>query len=391
MANHIRGRGPLPCRLMIIAERPGPEDYERRKAFVGPGADELFARIWKTLKRGRDDFYATYLVKRFSMEPITQAEIDEWAQAVKVELLRCKPEVVIGVGYAVTRAFVPHLRDVPGDTFQGLAFPVRYGKAESAVTTLVPIVHPMMAIMSPDRYQNALTTGLHAVRDVLMGQRTHHTAARPFVYQVGLANFGKPGMLLASDTEGSARAPECVTLAYGNKGNVACIETHEHRKAVPFLGASLHHAKAVIFHNAPHDVHVLEDGLQIDNLPPVHDTQIMAYLLDLPQSLKVLAYRELGYLMDDYSDLVDPIDEARVRAHLTWALAQWESGIAKLQSRAVRIETVRAKVKKAKRVTKKAIAERFKKLHAQSDIPPNRVISGLRRMLATDAGESDDE
>jgi hypothetical protein len=60
----------------------------------------------------------------------------------------------------------------------------------------------------------------------------------------------------------------------------------------------------------------------------------------------------------------------------------------------VRIETVRAKVKKAKRVTKKAIAARFKQLHAASDIPPNRVISGLRRMLATDAGdagESDDE
>jgi uracil-DNA glycosylase family 4 len=387
MANHIRGRGPLPSRLMIIAERPGPEDYERRKAFVGPGADELFARIWKTLKRGRDDFYATYLVKRFAMTPIEQADIDEWAQAVKVELLRCKPEVVIGVGYAVARAFIPHLRDIPGDTFQGLAFPVRYGKAESAVTTLVPIVHPMMAIMSPDRYQNALTTGLHAVRDVLMGQRTHHTAVRPFVYRVGLANFGKPNMLLASDTEGSADAPECVTVAYGNKGNVACIETHEDRKAVPFLGASLHHAKAVVFHNAPHDVHVLERGLQIDNLPPVHDTQIMAYLLDLPQSLKVLAYRELGYLMDDYSDLVDPIDEARVREHLTRALAVWESGIAKLQYRAVRIETVRAKVKKAN-------AARFKQLHAASDIPPNRVISGLRRMLATDAGdagESDDE
>lgn len=386
MARIIFGDGPLPNRLMIVSERAHFEDYEQERILVGPPGQELWARVWRVLRLARSDFYVTALVKTAGMDAPTAVEIAAFAPRLKAEIARCKPELILAVGYHAARWFLPQFADVSGDFFHGLAFPFAYGKLQPRQCTVIPIVSPAAALTQPDRYQNALTNDLTAVREFLKRERSYHQPHRPRVYEVGLASFGKPDQVLGCDTEGSVDAPECVTIARGGVHGmeVACLETWEHGNVYPFMHESLRHAKTIALHYALHDLKVLRRLMRIDDLAPVHDTMMQAYLLDLPQSLKVLAYRELGYEMSEYLDLVTPMDAAQVKATLEHKARIWQEEHEALQRRAERIETKKAAAEKKKRVTKKAIAARYKKLQARhaDTLPPMRVVSGILRMIA---------
>lgn len=382
MIHRVRGDGPMPNRLMIIGERPGPDEHEQGRGFVGPSGQELWKRIWKICKLTRADFYVTNLVKTFSMEPPTDEEIARDADILRAELLRVRPAIILTIGYHAARQLLPQFKEVRGEFFSGLAFEFHYGKAVRRCATVVPIVHAAAALRSPDRYQNQLSDDLRAVKRVLDGAQAIHVAQRPSPYRVGLAGFGKEGFVLGVDTEGSQAAPECVTLAHNTK-ECCLVEVYEGHKQ--FLAPSLSHAKAWAIHYALHDVPILKSlGARV---PVVHDTMLEAYLLGLPQSLKVLAYRELGYEMSEYSDLVDPLDEQLVKTTLLVKAEQWTNAHIALEQKAVRIEVKKAQGKR--RVTKKAIAARYKKLLRTSDAPPLRVVKGVQRMIArTDADNS---
>lgn len=247
-------------------------------------------------------------------------------------------------------------------------------------TLVVPVCHSSAALRQPDRYQNQLTSDLRAVKEVLDGARQIHRTRRPAPYRVGLAGFGKEGLTLGLDTEGSTASPECVTLAQSEKA-VACIETTDGKRP-QFLKPSVEGAQRLAIHHSKHDVAVLRT-LGIDHLPRVDDTMLQAYLLGLPQGLKVLAYRECGFEMSDYSDLVDPLDEALVRRTLQEQVNIWmhlHGGAAQCaETKAER----RAKLLHTKK-TKKMVASILKRELARMGpvLPPLRVVKGVARMLA---------
>lgn len=387
MSTGLAGIGPKPTHLMILGERPGPEDWEDREAFVSQASNELFARIWKVLRLNKDDVYCTYLFDRFTGMEFDPRCLSEQYDRVRKEILRVRPTCIAVLGYHGARFLLPELRGMNGDFFHGKAFAYTYGRLQPRTTTMVPLAHLSSALTQPDRYQNQLTRDLECVRDVLAGDGVHHRVKRPDVYQVGLASYCEHNLLLGSDTEGSVRQPECITLARGTGStdkpspHVACIETWEHGKAVPFTKASMENAAAIVFHYAIHDLKVLRT-LGITHFRKVHDTMIGAYLLDLPQSLKVLAWRELGYVMSEYADLVEPLDVALVRSTLLRAAERWAQRHKQLLQQAEKIETTLARVKKKKRVTKKAIAARYKSLQAKNpSLPPLRVVTGVVRMI----------
>lgn len=110
---------------------------------------------------------------------------------------------------------------------------------------VVPVVHSAAALRAPERYQEQLTRDLRAVADIraavaavsadahasdrATGDAVHHPAPvhrtaplAPFV--IGLAEFGREGLRLGLDSEGSAAVPECVSLAHDTR-HAACIET----------------------------------------------------------------------------------------------------------------------------------------------------------------------
>lgn len=471
----IAGDGPTPSDVLILGERPGVEEYEQGRPFVGPAGRELWARVWKILRLNRDDVYVTNLVKTFSTAPPTADEIRRDAARLRAELQKVRPQLIVTIGYHAARALLPQFVGKKGEFFHGLPFAYTYGKLTPRTAIVIPCCHSSAALRQPDRFQQQLTDDLREVKAALDaiadgGLVLPHGSHRPQPYRVGLAAFGRAGQILGVDTEGNKTHPECVTVARGAI-EVACVETPDGaQSATPFLGASLHHAKALAIHYSFADVPTLKT-LGITDLPPIHDTMLQAYLLGKPQGLKVLAYRELGYEMDAYLDLVQPLDDTLVQDTLAAQLGAWESAVELLQAKAVRIATKRAatttvvnindeydvsimrpgpwgnpfkigrdgtraqviekfrqhliddpklrargiKALRGKRlgcvcapqpchgyvwadvcnahvrVTKKAIAAIFKRLHAKSDVPANRVISGLRRMLTTKDEISEDE
>lgn len=394
MSTLIHGEGARPCRLMIVGERPGVEEHSAGRPFVGPAGKELWAHVWKILRLSRSDFFVTNLVRTFSTAPPTREEIrDHWGYLV-ADLQRVQPEIIITIGYHAARALLPQFQGVKGDYFHGLAFPFTYGRVRPRTAVVVPCCHSSAALRQPDRYQNQLSDDLRAVRRVIGGGQNHFVSRPCEPYRVGLAGFGQPDLHVGVDTEGSIRDPQAVTGS-AHRNEAFCIELQPGQERTPFLKAALEHAKALRIHHAKYDLQVLHAlgimDVRREQLPRVDDTMLMAYLLGEPQSLKVLAYRHLGLPMSEYADLVEPIDEAQVRATLEAQLARWQETLATLEAEALTKATTRARLL-GTRVTKKATAMFLKRLRAKSGLPENRVISGLRRMLTvTEAAGADDD
>lgn len=317
MPKFILGDGPTgnDCDLMIVGERPGGEEYEAGRSFVGPAGRELWDRLRRIVGLRRARCYTTNLVKTFSVKPPSKAEIlrDQWR--LQAELYKVRPRVILTVGYHAARWFLPQFAEVNGDLFHGLAFDYHYGRFPPGQALLVPACHSAAALRQPDRFQNQFTQDLEALAAVLQGRRHAHVVHPLVPYHVGLASVLAQSGALGFDSEGYPRDPQCLTLSNWHN-EVACVETFEQgakTKALPLVQDAFDQALTIDIHNAKSDVklaHAL--GLRL-SMRKVRCTMIMAYLLGLPQSLKTLSYRLLGYEMGSYEDLVQPLDDALVR------------------------------------------------------------------------------
>lgn len=373
----IYGDGPTPNDLMIVGERPGIEEHIAGIGFVGPAGQELWARIWKILRLGRDAFYVTNLVKTFTTAPPHRTEILRDAPLLNAELQRVQPKIIVTIGYHAARAFLPQFEGINGDYFHGLAFPFTYGRLHPRTATIVPVVHASAALRQPNRYQHQLTDDLRAVRRCLDGTQPPHRTVRPAPHRISLATFSKEGLSLGLDTEGTVAAPECVTLT-ANGRRVACVDVHDGKRP-KFLKPAIEHAKRLYIHNAPHDWQILHT-LGIRDLPRVDCTMLMAYLLELPQSLKVLAYRELGYVMSEYEDLVAPLDAQVVRATVR---EFYEAHRSRPDARTKR-NSVDARRRQRECSTRKPDREEA----ASSPKVPTRALTSIKGILDKDADKS---
>jgi len=349
----ILGEGPSPCDVMIVGERSGREEYEQLRPFVGPAGDELWSRLYRTCKLRREDVWTTNLVKTFSVKPPTPAEIARDAPILRSELYKVRPSVIITVGYYAARALLPQFADTTGDVFHGLAYPYTYGRLRPTTATVIPCVHSAAALRQPERYQNQLTDDLLAVARVLRGEQQLHTSHRLRVFPAGLAGFGREGQTLGVDTEGTAQSPEAITLAGAEQDHLThCSEVWE-RPPSKYLGAALRHSRRLYIHHLKHDWQVLATlGIDLAECRgQVDDTMLMAYVLGLPQSLKVLAYRLCGLEMSSYDDLIRPLDESLVRVQLQ---ELYEKASAEREATA----TAKADAKKAEAEARRSVTRR---------------------------------
>lgn len=314
----VGGARPRPCRLFLCGERPGREELAAGIGFVGPAGQELWTRMEFLGLPAREHWYVTNLVKTFSMNPPSATDIAEWGPRLRQELTLVQPEVIVTVGYHAARFFLPQFEGVKGDYFHGLGFGISYGRLHPRAAVVVPVVHSAAALRQPDRYQQQLTNDLQAVARALdqgpTGDSRLHATTRLTPYAVGLAAFGRPHEAIGCDTEGTRTETQAVTLARSRK-DAFLAETFA-QPLPKFARAALTQAKTVYLHNAVHDLQAL-DRLGVDTTRlTIDDPMLMAYLLGLPQSLKILMYREFGIEMSDYSDLVEPLDETNVRTTL---------------------------------------------------------------------------
>lgn len=399
----VFGDGPQPSRLMLVGERPGPQEYEQGRGFVGPSGEELWARLWRVARLQRRDFYVTNLVKTFSpaLAPPTKAEIHQWAPMLRAEIAACQPAIIVTVGYHAARWFLPQFEDMAGDFFHGLAFGYAYAEparnpkghlltcafgepwlgphplcaAETERVTgqatpvppafrgasalVLPMIHSAAALRQPERYQQQLTDDCCALRRVVKGQQGAHVEASVVPYESGLAGY-LHNEALGLDTEGTVAHPEAISLSH--------YEDHAYLGEVfaaapsPAVAPAVQSARALYIHNAKYDWQVLDTptfGIDLTALAHdnrLHCTMELAYLLGQAQALKVLAYRLFGLRMQEYSDLVRPYDDTRVHQQL-------EATYEIIQDRVEEWRYLTGQIAKAQRACAAAVRRDRKRCH----------------------------
>lgn len=326
MPTIVHGDGPTPCRVMVVGERPGIEEARTGRPFVGPAGDELWSRLRRICKLERSDVFTVNLVRTFSTDAPTREEIARWSQDLRVDLYRCSPTYILTIGYHAARWFLPQYEDVNGDYFHGLPHHFTYGRTHVRRAIVIPCVHASAALRQPNRYQNQFTDDLTVAAHVLSGARSPRTPVDIHPYRVGLAGC-RPGTRYGCDTEYSptTRRVQSIQLSWGEQHEAALVAFPSTRATVvptPLIDA-IEQSGSLVCHMAKAEMHSLT-RLGIDTTPlRIEDTMLKAYLLGLPQSLKVLAFRLLGWRMSEYEDLIAPVDAAVVRSTLEVAYGRW--------------------------------------------------------------------
>jgi len=309
MPRIARAQGPCPSPLLMLSERPGWEEARAGQLGVGPAGIELWTRLSLAGAPAQDQWYYTKLIKTFTGEDVTSTELLLAGAAMRKELALAQPQLIVAVGTRVTRWLLGERLSL--DAAHGLVH-----WSTRAKCAVLPIVHPDAALKQPGQYMSALVDDCAAVAQaahaVIEGEALAVHEAQPPVSGSGVP---PPRPFMGCDTEGYVEAPECISLSSGGIATVI----HAHMADALSLPQNL----VPSFHNATHDIRVLEAmGIAVAEF---HDTMLMAYLLnEHMQGLKPLAYR-LGLRLDDYTSLIAPLDDQRVAHALRSYVQRWSS------------------------------------------------------------------
>ncbi len=345
MARIVPGDGPAPCALMLVGERPGWEEARAGRPFVGPSGTELWHRLALAGAPDRNHWYVTNIVQTYSKDPPTANEAILGGARLRREIACVRPQLIVAAGAWAMRWFLGH--DANQDALHGL---VHVSKRHSGL--VVPIVHPAAALRQPGMYMSALVDDCATVaRAIAMVEPLVHEARTPDTEATGIVWRDRVS-IVGCDTEGYVEAPECISLS---RDGCAVVALADNVTGVRSITKNL----ALSFHNAVHDLRVLEAmGVTVHEF---HDTMLMAYLLnEHVQGLKPLAYR-LGLRLDDYDSLIAPLDDQRVEAVLRHYLARYAGHLR-------RVERLRGTRKaEAKRAVPKAVGAITRLLASPND------------------------
>lgn len=305
-----------PCaRVMFVAGYPG-------ETFDFQGSRELEYWLWKHCQLTREEVFITHIGRRpvaKGKDPLP-ADLAAGAEDLALEIAGVQPDVIVPLDQLSVQHLLGPWAYV--DMTQGLAHRTPRG-------AVLPITGPGAASIDSNHYAH-MVHGFEALGTFLRGELPYHEIdTTPGQYCEftdahvrGSVEFHTSD-ILAIDTEGYIDAPWCLTFSWAH-GKAGLIRTTS-RDAIECLRFSIADQRpTIVMHYAPHDLRVCAAmGLDIDALGvPVHDTMQLAYIANLPQSLKPLSYRLARMRMREYSDLIAPHDERVARDWLQRQLAR---------------------------------------------------------------------
>ena len=323
MGRIVKATGPVPCRYMIVAERPGKVEAQRGYCLCGPSGQELDRYLFVNAGISRDAVYCTNLVKDWrDDEAPTIEEIERDKLTLMEEVWQVHPVYIILLGLYAARAFLGP--DIDMEVFNGCCFPditicaqcrqisclsgrkeesdglpiVRScSHAEVSTFKVMPIIHVAAGLHQP-RYAAQIAWGFEQFGRMIKGEEMPSGHLRDIesnpLYKELESFIVKKGVV-GMDTEGTVEAPWCLS-ASDMEGCGAVIKPG---KRVD-ISSSL-----TILHNSIHDLQVL-DAMNV-KLGEWTDTMTMASLLGTePLGLKALARRHAGMVMSEYSEVVAP-------------------------------------------------------------------------------------
>jgi uracil-DNA glycosylase family 4 len=289
MGRIVKATGPVPCRYMIVAERPGKVEAQRGYCLCGPSGQELDRYLFVNAGISRDSIHCTNLVKDYrDDESPSEEEIQRDWPLLEEELHIVCPDYIMAMGLYAARAFLGP--DIDMEVFNGCCFP-------RITRCIMPIIHVAAGLHRP-RYAAQIAWGFEQFGRMIKGEEMPSGHLRDIesnpLYKELESFIVKKG-IVGMDTEGTAEAPWCLS-ASDMEGCGAVIRPG---KRVD-VSSSL-----TVLHNSIHDLQVL-DAMNV-KLGEWTDTMTMASLLGTePLGLKALARRHAGMIMSEYSEVVAP-------------------------------------------------------------------------------------
>lgn len=309
----VGGDGPRSCGLLFIGE--GPEDNENKadRVFVGKTGQELDRHYLPAAGLRRSDVRIVNAISCLpdriggKLDGNRQADLDLLESCANhhlyPEIIESKPKLLIPMGAFACRAIDPEINlelhhGMPLETDWGLAFPM-YRPAGG-----IHEPKKMLTIRTDwIRLKKYLAGSLHIAQDPYP-EPDYRLADAAQVYEDLEGNIE---LNMGADTETmKGGSPFCLTYSV-QPGTGRLIKATDNEALSLFQSYISKWRGKILFHNWLFDIRSTRAmGLTFPHKRIV-DTMLRAFHLgNLPQGLKMLAYRELGMLMTSFEDVVLP-------------------------------------------------------------------------------------
>lgn len=324
----------LISRYMIIGEAPGESESRVGRPFVGKSGQAQEAQLQRY---GLSDkyFYITNVVKSYILgnpDP-TRELIDRWTPYLLDEIRQCQPKLIVCCGRFAARFFLDSsvlMEDIYG-------IPHRATKHLDVLPPdciILPIYHPAAAMhkeadKSNSRMVEMVAAGYKAVCDTVHRLRAgvkidvrhdEYAGREEYLDVTGheLVDYLCTQMLdtdsIALDTEGTPNNPWSIQISIQpGTGLTLRVSQPDFSYGVKFLQEIVNRGARIITHQATTPTGCMYDtimcrvmGLELRRAN-IWDTMYAAYLLQLPQGLKTLAYRYCHMAMEDYQSLIEEV------------------------------------------------------------------------------------
>jgi uracil-DNA glycosylase family 4 len=320
---------------VLCGEAPGKEEHRRKIPFVGDSGKDLDNYL-RVIGQSRLHFYTTNICKCFvqgNPDPNPHQILECTTKHLIPELEYLKPKTIGAMGLVAVRWFLglpttpneDHPTLLKMEEVHGIPFLSPRGP-----WVVVPIYHPASGLRFPDRMLDIRRDFQQLKLQIVGGEgvlkprvdingKSHN---RKYNYSTS-ARIPKGGTP-AIDTESDGLHGKFWCMSYSSSNRPGGVI----RNPIP------HTIPKAIFHNAVYDIPVLKS---VDvGVGKWVCTMTMAYLLQLPQSLKLLSYRLLNIRMKEYKDVVGDVGEGKALIYLcgvlgmTWPnpkpLLTWDKG-----------------------------------------------------------------
>lgn len=278
------------------------------------------------------------------------------------EIEAIRPKLIIPMGVFACKAIDP---DIKLDLHHGMPM-------ETAFGTVFPMFHPAGGVHEPKKMLMIRTDWVRLRRYILgklvvpvdeYPDPVYHEANKYDICGID------PRLDMACDTE-SSKVLGPYVLTYSQKPGTGFLIKAGDAPLLELFQEKLNEWDEVaflIFHNWMYDQAIVKRmGLRFPD-KNIRDTMILAFHLgNLPQALKVLAFRLLGMQMQDFEDLVIPYSRPQVIEYYEMAkMVEWPKPEEELK----RIDTGLWKLYKPQNM-----ATKFKRFFTDFEKNPNKDV-----------------
>lgn len=310
----VKGEGQIPCKYLLLGEAPAYNEVREGRPFVGDTGKELDNYLMRNnLHRGMFRIENVIPVVVSKQEKSNRVKMRELLSKHEIHLhdvlQTVRPEWIIALGVL---ANMPFKDDIDMERDHGIPY-------EWEGYKILPCYHPAAGLHETKRMTECMED-IKQVAKVVRGEiQVESVVEREPNYRETKGHIFVTYQNIAVDTE--TVNGKLWSVQFASQPNKAWFVGRD-SPSIESLDR-VFEGRNIILHNAMFDLQVLAQV----GIHPTHwvDLMQMAYLLQLPQSLKKLAWRYLHIPMKTYKEVTSPANHRLGKEYLEKVVAMtWE-------------------------------------------------------------------